>query len=462
METHMQIAKAQELDDFLQLHPEIEMLELLMPDTNGVLRCKRVHKREFAALFGAGIKHPMCTPLVTARGDLDPGLADEFFAGDPDGLVRPIAGTLATVPWLKSPTAQVLLAGTELDGTPSWVDPRNVLAGVLENYDALSLKPVIATEMEFYLVVEGQGGNPRPVLGKIPGTGLDQPGTQYCVAQDLWQMDAFLNDVRLACDAQQVPLTVIHSEFSPGQWEINTHHVDDPLKACDQAVLLKRIVKGVALKHGYSASFMAKPFTELAGSGMHIHASLYDEAGNNIFDDPQVSEPPAISTRMRHAIGGLAETMAEGMAVFAPNANSYRRFVPDSYAPTSPTWGYNHREVALRIPVSGDRDRRIEHRVAGADANPYLVAATVLAGIHHGISQKCDPGPGVQEGACMPDSEDSLPRRWDYALDLFESSDILPRYLGSQYARVFARTRRGECDAFHAGVSNLDSSGICA
>jgi glutamine synthetase len=452
----MQIAAESELESFLQAYPETQMLEVLMPDMNGILRCKRIHRREVKTLFDGGIKSPLCLPLINTKSDLSDDLAAGMFVGDPDQLIRPVSGTLAPIPWLDSPTGQVLVGYTTLDGEPSWVDPRTVLADVLDRFREIGLRPVVATEMEFYLIQAGTGQTPRPLLGTIPGTALEQAGTQYCVADDLWQNDRFLDDIRSACELQNVPLTVMHSEFSPGQWEINTHHVDDPIVACDHAVLLKRIVKGVAIRHGFFACFMAKPFAGIAGNGLHIHASLYDEQGENVLSDPALEETPAISDAMRHAIGGLVLTMAEAMAVFAPNANSYRRFTAGAYAPVSPTWGYNHRDVALRIPVSAAADCRIEHRVAGADANPYLVMAMVLAGMHYGIKHRCDPGPGVAEGTELPDGGPKLPVRWEYALDAFRQSKIISRYLSDNYFDTFARVRQGESDAFHAGISNLD------
>lgn len=452
----MDVADKAELEEFLQRYPGMEMLELLIPDANGLLRCKRIHRREYDALFGRTFKAPITMPFLGILGDLYDGLDPALVAGDPDQLLLPISGTLAPIPWMDSPTGQVLVGFADLDEQPAWVDPRNVLTAALEKFTALGLHPVVATELEFYLLADGDDSVPRPMLGRIMGTGEHQQGIQYCMAEDLFECDAFLNEVREACELQGVPLTAIHSEFAPGQWEINTHHVDDPVLACDHAVLLKRIVKGVARKHGHPATFMAKPFTDSAGSGLHIHTSVYNEQGVNVFSDPGESEPPAMSDALRHAIGGLAETMADAMAIFAPNANSYRRFKPGAYAPFAPTWGYNHREVALRIPVSSAENRRVEHRVAGADANPYLVMAAVLSGIHHGISQQCDPGPDVPEGTEIAEQEVTLPNRWDTALELFRNSSVLPQYLGENYCKSFAIARQGECDDFHARVSSTD------
>ncbi len=445
-----------ELERFLEQNPGVQMLEILMPDMNGIFRCKRIHRSEFTALVDGALKAVATQPLVTTMGEYSNEVDPRLVAGEPDKQILPVCGSLAPVPWLASPTGQVLANLYELSGKPAWVDPRHVLAGVLEHFARLGLRPVVATELEFYLVGPGDGSVPRPLLGRIPGTGMEQKGIQYAMAEDMWQYDAFLDDIRRACDLQGVPMTTMLSEFAPGQWEVNTRHVDDPLLACDHALLLKRIVKGVALQHGMSATFMAKPFAGSAGSGLHIHASLYDEQGNNVFADPASDAVPALSPLLLNAIGGLAETMADAMAIFAPNANSYRRFVPGTYVPLSPSWGYNHRDVSLRIPVSGHQNRRIEHRVAGADANPYLVTAAVLAGMHHGITRRCEPGVMVAEGAQLSTRDISLPARWEQALAAFDRSQVLPQYLGAAYCSAFSSMRHSECEAFHARISNLD------
>lgn len=452
----MNVAEKSELEQFLQQNPDVEMLELMMPDMNGILRCKRIQRREFDGFFSGNLKGPISTPFLGIMGKFYDQDAPDVFEGDPDGMILPLSGTLARIPWLKSATAQVLTSFSDLDGTPSWTDPRNALASTLKRFREDGLHPTVATELEFYLLETGDDGVAKPLLGRVPCSSRPQQGIQYCMADDLFDQDAFLDDVRRACDIQNVPLTAIHSEFSPGQWEINTHHTNDPLLACDHAMLLKRIVKGIARRHGMAATFMAKPFGDIAGSGLHIHASVYDSDGNNIFSDPKSNDLPAISDTLRYAIGGLAEAMAESMVIFAPNANSYRRFKPGAYAPVSPTWGYNHRDVALRIPVSSDANRRIEHRVAGADANPYLTMAALLAGMHYGIKNQCAPGPETQMSTALESNEVSLPRRWDAALALFRGADILPSYLGEQYCTYFEKVRQGECDDYHAQVPDLD------
>ena len=451
----MSIASRKELQAFLKQYPEISMLELLMPDLNGILRCKRIPVSEFDTFFSHGVKGPESTILLNVLGEFCDELNFVMAEGDPDKLILPVANSLAPITWLKSDTAQILATFAQLDGTPAEYDCRNVLINALKPLYDMGLKPVVATELEFYLVEAGPDGLPKPKLGKVPGTSTDQVGTQYAMPEDLWDQDDFLEAVRHACEAQNVPMTTVHSEFSPGQYEINLHHVDDPVAACDQGILLKRIVKGVAREHGLAATFMAKPFAEIAGSGLHIHFSLYSAEGENIFADPDSGKTPAISDNLRYAIGGLAETMAESMAIFAPNANSFRRLIPGNFAPLAPNWGYNHRDVSLRIPVSGHKDCRVEHRVAGADANPYLVIAALAAGIHYGLTHQCDPGEMIAEGEEMIE-EITLPRRWPDALDKFDKAAILPDYLGGNYCRMYGTVRRDECEQFYAQVSNID------
>ncbi|MEO1078435.1 MAG: glutamine synthetase family protein [Pseudomonadota bacterium] len=452
----MDFARHEELDAFLGANPDIQLLEVLMPDMNGLLRCKRIQRAEFGALFNGGFSVPRTVPLLGIRGDMYDGVSQSEIGGDPDQLLRPLAGTLVRVPWYESPVAQVLTSYAAADNDVEWIDPRSPLLSVLERYASDCLAPTVVTELEFYLLESAGDSRPRPLLGRIPGTNLRQEGIQYCMPDDLFDCDAFLNDVREACEIQRVPLTAIHSEFSPGQWEINTHHQEDAVLAGDHALLLRRLVKGVARRHGLGATFMAKPFADLAGSGMHIHASVYDAEGSNIFADDDPVDPPRLTPTLRHAVAGLGDTIDEGMAVFAPNPNSYRRFKAGAFAPSGASWGYDHREVALRIPRSSESNRRVEHRIAGADANPHLVLAVVLAGIHAGIQRKRDPGEPVPREADLSEDVTTLPTRLDQALRKFREGTVLPAYLGQTYVDAFAAIRKGEGDDYHGQVPDLD------
>jgi glutamine synthetase len=445
-------AQSNELERYLEANPGTRFMDILGPDINGVLRGKRIQSDEFAKLFGEGTNSCSATPLMNTRGESTGSVVYGAHDGDPDIYARAVAGSLAPVPWATLPTAQCLVELYGLDGSPHLLDPRHALRSAMAPLKEMGLHPVMATELEFYLV-EHDGVSFRPRLPRIPGSNLDQPGFQYAHFDDLVEIDPFLVDLDDICARQNIPVGATLSEYSAGQFEVNLHHVSDPLLACDHAVLLKRAVKAAARRNGLAATFMAKPFQASAGSGLHVHVSLLDDAGNNVFAGK--SRDGEFSDTLRYAIGGMSKLMNESMAIFAANANSYRRYAPGFYAPTAPLWGPNHRDLALRIPASGAKNRRVEHRVAGADANPYLVVACILAGIHHGISNEVDPGPMIPEGTEV-DFEPTLPLRWSKALDIFEAGKDLPRYLGEHFHEIYGICRREESDLFNAEVSNRD------
>jgi glutamine synthetase len=442
-----------ELEAFLQDAPDTELMEIATADMNGILRGKRLQPGDFKKPFDAsGINYCASSVVMDTKGEAFESIVYGNEDGDPDVVGRAVPGSLASVPWASVASAQVLLELFDMDGSPYFLDPRNVLRHALAPLTKLGLRPVIATELEFYLV-EHDGETFRPKVSRIPGSQLPQDGLQFSSLDDLADIDPFLKELTEVCRTQNIPAGAALSEYSPGQFEVNLHHVGDPALACDHAVLLKRAVKAVARRHDLAATFMAKPFTEHAGCGMHVHISLLDEEGRNVFAG--TSADGAFSDTLRHAIGGMGAAMDESMAIFAPNANSYRRYGRNSYVPSTPNWGPNHRDLALRIPVSSTENTRVEHRVAGADSNPYLVLAAILAGMHYGIVNKTDPGVMVQPGELV-DETVTLPVRWELALNAFDAGKILPAYLGEEYHRIFGSCRREECDRFRAEVSNHD------
>ena len=447
--------KQTKLGNFLKQHPKTDVMELLIADVAGVLRGKRIRKNEFSKIFADGFCIPGGIVLLDTLGDVVPDMSWSSDDGDPDANAVVVVESLSAVPWAAQPCAQALFRLNFQNGERFFGDPRFVLERALIPMYKMGLTVVMACELEFYLL-DADAERPTASVSKVPGTHRPQPGPQVYHPDDLWDIDNFLNDVNAVCEAQNLPVGTTTSEFAPGQFEINLHHISDPVLACDQAVLLKRAIKTVARQHGFVACFMAKPFEEDAGSGMHIHMSLVDRNGNNYFSHgkDKMASPP-YSARFRHAIGGLAKTMAEATAIFAPNANSYRRLRPEMFAPVEPNWGVNHRAVSVRIPQADKKNLRFEHRVAGADANPYLVTAAIAAGVHYGLKNKCDPGRMVEEGESIT-LKTGIPDRWDYAIDKFSRSKILPEYLGERYCKYYALNRRGECREYHNVISPLD------
>lgn len=441
-----------ELDEYLAARPETRFMEPLIADMNGILRGKRVGVDDLGKAFKNGVNMCAATTLLDTLGNTFEGITQGLRDGDPDARAIAVPGSLAPVPWATLPTAQVLLEMMNLDGSPYENDPRNVLRRAMQPLSELGLKPVLALELEFYLV-EHDGDHFQPRMPRIPGSSLPQPGMQYSIMEDLYEVDDFLTDLDTFCSAQNIPAGAALSEFAPGQFEVNLHHVPDPVLACDHAVLLKRAVRAAAAKNGLAATFMAKPFAESAGSGLHVHISLLDRDDNNVFAGE--SSDGDFSNQLRHAIGGLGELMPESMAIFAPNANSYRRHSPGNFVPASPNWGPNHRGVALRIPLSGPANKRFEHRVAGADANPYFVVAALMAGIHHGITNRCEPRPMTEERAELQ-YQVEIPVRWPQALDAFDNGKVLRRYIGESYHRIYSICRREEEANFNAEIPTKD------
>lgn len=441
-----------ELHDYLREHPETRYMELLVADINGMLRGKRAPLADLPKAFRNGVNFCAATVSLDTQGATFDTVPFGSLDGDPDVKARVVPGTVAPVPWARIPTAQALLELSELDGTSYYLDAREILKRALKPLLDLGLKPVMAAELEFYLVTH-DGTTFRPKLPLIPGSERPQPGPQYAMVDDLTEVDAFLADVHRYCEVQHIPAGAALSEFSPAQFEINLQHVDDPLRACEHALLLKRAIKAAARQHGLAATFMAKPFHGLPGSGLHIHVSLLDRDGANVFTGESSDGP--FSDTLRHAIGGLARLMPESLAIFAPNANSYRRYVRGVFAPVANNWGVNHRAVSLRIPLSMPVNTRVEHRVSGADANPYLVTAAIMAGLHHGITERCEPGPMVKARQVIEETV-NLPVRWPLALDAFDAGTVLREYLGARFCEIFSACRREEEERFHAQITDRD------
>ncbi len=440
---------------WLEAYPEIEAVDLILSDLNGILRGKRVPRDVVAKVIDGGIRLAGSVYSLDSTGENTAGTGLVWSVGDKDQPVVPATGLLHPSPWTRPPTAQMLMSMRDDDGGPFWAEPRTILAQVADKVRELDVTPVIALELEFYLIdpKRDETGRPQPPIS--PVSGRRDTATQVYGLEALEQFGKVLGEITDACAAQNVPADAAVAEYAPGQYEVNLHHVPDPLTACDHALLLKRTVKGVAAANGLEATFMARPYAEHAGSGLHAHLSLIDNQGQNLFDGGGTQGPAMVSDRLRHAVGGLCETMAEAMAIFAPNGNSYRRLRPGSYAPLSPAWGVDNRTVALRIPGGPGNARRIEHRVAGADANLYLTVAAILAGLHHGIANRIEP-PEPMTGNAYDQLEPSLPTRWPDALDLFDGSTVLRQYLGDRFCNLFATCKRGELTKFEAHISDLE------
>ncbi|HEX5788700.1 MAG TPA: glutamine synthetase family protein [Woeseiaceae bacterium] len=444
-----------EMKRFLKQYPDTETIELLVPDIHGVLKGKRIRRHDFDKVCSDGFFFCGGATMLSTLGETITGMPYTETDGDPDVPAELVPGSIVPVPWAARPTGQALFRLRFEDGRPFFGDPRTVLANAAEPFTRRGVRIVMATELEFYLL-RADTDTPTPRTARVPGVGVPQPGAQVYHPDDLWEVESFMNDVYAWCELQNVPADAAIAEYAQGQYEINLRHVDDPALACDHALLLKRIVKAAARKHGMVACFMAKPFADDSGNGLHIHMSMYDRNGDNWLSEGKAAyAKPPFSPRLRHAVGGMLKLMPESTALFAPNANSYRRLRPGMFAPIEPNWGVNHRVVSVRIPASDSKNLRFEHRVAGADANPFLVTAAILAAADHGIREKIDPGHMVVPNEIIHPRL-KIPNRWDKALDKFARSKVLPAGLGAQFCTMFVENRRAESEQYHSVVPVLD------
>ena len=445
------IATVDEFNSFKDKNPQIKYIDAILSDLSGIIRGKRLPIEEAHKLFIAGVQFCYSTFLLDTSGYCPDANGRGIADGDPDANYYPVSNTLKIMPWHKDELAQVLITIQDDSRYDSTVDPRNLLAHVWDRFEGLKLKIKVAFELEFYLIARRKNLSEKPIPASSKRTGKQSEGTQVYSMSDLDDFYEFLEDVNEYCKIQNIPASTASSEFAPGQFEINLNYTDNILKAADDASLLRRVIKETAIKHEYEATFLSKPFLNEAGSGMHVHISLFDQNNENIFCDKDGND----SKELFYAIGGLQNIMFDSFAFFASNENAYRRFEPDIFVPVNTSWGHNNRSVAFRIPVSNNKAKRIEHRVAGAEANSYLVLASILSGIEDGLINKLKASNPREDNACK-DPDPRMPKNIDQALLMLESSVLMKKYLTEEYIKVFVELKRKEQDSFRGEISDIE------
>ncbi len=424
------------------------MVEALITDCNGIARGKWLPVQKLDTIEKQGLKLPKSALGLDVWGRDIPALAHAN--GDIDGYCHLVEGSLRPLLTERGvDQAQVLLSMFDKDGSPYMGDPRQVLQALATRFTEKELKPCMAVELEFSLL-------PKPETSKAIVTALrDQNavgGNLYALSE-LDYHGPLLEALRQAFDTQDLPYEGIIKESAPSQFEINVAHSDDVMLLADQVIRMQRTIRAVSARHGFVASFMPKPIDDEAGNGLHVHCSLLNEKGINVFDDGGEEG----SDLLRYAVAGCLELLPASMLLFAPSFNAYRRFQPGNHAPTESAWGFDNRTTAIRIPESPGAARRIEHRVAGADANPYLALAAVLAGIWHGIENTLSP-PNPIEGNAWDQEIDApaLPTTMDEAISVFDKSDVLSSYLTSEFKTLFLATKVQEWNEFAKRVTEFE------
>lgn len=428
---------------FLDNHPDIANVELILTDPSGVTRGKWAPVTTLKKAFGEGVNFPLSLHGLDVWGNEVPDTGLHISSGDLDGFCKAVPGSLSAVPWGRD-TAQVLLETARPDGSDFGGCARTVLRHVVERLGEAGLCATCAFEIEFHLLDE----NGAPVGENW----IADAQFMYGLEQLAHRAPLFAM-LREAAQMADLPIDTIVKEAGPGQFEVNLTHRADPLRAADDVVLLKRAVRECAREQGLTATFMAKPFIGQPGNGLHVHTSLQNGEGVNIFSGPNGA------ARQRYAVAGLMESLAEATLVFINTMNGFRRMAPGSYAPTRANWGENNRSVALRLPAAPDHAQRVEHRVAGADANPYLVLACILQGMMDGLDAAREPGPALTGNAYeegTPNRGESLPADMATALDLFSGSAFIQKTLGKEMRTILSAIKAAEIAGFANDISPLE------
>ena len=423
----------------------IHEVECVIPDMTGIARGKILPKDLF---LGAGeMRLPKSVLLNTVNGqqpDNGPHVGDT----DPDMVCRPDAATFRVVPWAAEPVAVVIHDCFEWDGTAVPRSPRAVLRHVLLLYAERGWHPVVAPEMEFYLVARQQ--NPHePLQPPIGRTGKPEAGRQSYSIDAVNDFDPFFMELSAFCDVHRLGVETLIHEAGAGQMEINFAH-GEPLELADRVFLFKRTVRETALRHGIFATFMAKPMEAEPGSAMHIHQSIVDARGRNVFSQADGSASPAFF----QYIAGLQTYVPQVMPLFAPYVNSYRRLSPYMSAPTNVRWGYDNRTCGIRVPKSDAQVRRVENRVPGVDVNPYLAIAATLACGYLGMMHQLTPAEAVSTSAWNLEHE--LPRHLEDAIELLRACSAMRELLGSRFIDAFCAVKELEYGTYNRVISSWE------
>lgn len=422
--------------NYLRKHPEVRTIRVAAADLNGQPRGKRVPTRFADKVVEDGTRFPLSVLNLDIWGEDIDDSPLVFESGDRDGVLRPTERGFVPMPWLEGASALLPIWMFRENGQPYDGDPRQALRAVVDRYKADGLTPVVAVELEFFLI-DDSGRNLQVPIS--PRSSKRRKAAETMSIRALDSFDRFFTDLYDACEAMDIPADTAISEAGLGQFEINLMHQEDALRAADDAWLFKMLVKGLARSHGFAASFMAKPYDDYPGNGLHTHFSVLDRDGNNIFDDGG----PNGTDVLRHAIAGCMNAMYDSTLIFAPHANSYDRLVPDAHAPTAICWAYENRTAAIRVPSGAAAARRVEHRVAGGDVNPYLMLAAILGAALTGIEDAAMP-PEPITGNAYALGLPRVPDNWKDAIDAFENSPQVARIFSPEMIRNMTLTKRQE------------------
>ncbi len=426
----------------------ITEVECLVPDITGNARGKIIPADKFSHDYGTRLPEGIFATTVT--GEYPDDYYELTSPSDSDMLLRPDPDTIRMVPWAADPTAQIIHDCYTKDGKPHDLAPRNVLRRVLAEYDEAKLRPVVAPELEFFLVQKNTDPD-FPLLPPAGRSGRPETARQSYSIDAVNEFDPILDLMYDYCEAMELDVDTLIHESGAAQLEVNFTH-DDALSRADQVFLFKRTMREAAMRHGIYATFLAKPMENEPGSAMHIHQSLVDpKSGKNVFAG---KTPGKNSKLFGHYLAGLQKYVPMAMAFFGPNVNSYRRLALGQVAPINVQWGFDNRTCGLRVPMDTPENTRVESRFAGSDANPYLAMAATLACGLLGIREQLKPTEPLSGSA--QDVGFELPRSLGEALDNLETCKPLQDMLGKRFVRAYVSVKRKEYETFFRVISSWE------
>ena len=437
---------------FLDENPELEKIEFVYVDFNGIPRGKNASPKTLIKASEGGLKMPISSYVLDVWGD-NPKGTGLVMSGDGDAICRIVESSLAITPWSSRNTAQCIVSMEDGNGDAIYADPRNVLNSILSRFKNLGLRPVIAPEMEFYLIDKQLQKNGHPQMPLIPGTNRRYEEVQLLNLSEMDDFEEFFELVEKSAISLGIPAETAIKECAPGQFEINLLHHDDALLMADQAFLMKRLIKNCARKFNLNATFMAKPFSEEAGNGMHAHLSIIDKDGKNIFKVNKNKQPQGV---FASAIAGLLKNAPDFLSFYAPHSNSYRRLVHNAdHAPTTLSWGNENRTALVRLPEASNKATRLEFRLPSADSNPYLVFASILASVLNGIENEFNLEKETI-GNAHAQHEPELGITWREAVHKTSVSSVVREFFGDRFQESYQCVKESEIKRFESTITDFE------
>ena len=441
--------------DIRERYPQLETITAMFADSNGIMRGKILPASGLEKLYAEGVYLPASVFGTDATGESVATTGLVWETGDKDFPWRIIPDTFHILPGTDGREAGVMMQMMTDEGNPHPLDPRSILEHALVMLADQGIHPIIAPELEFYLIDPAldEMGMGRAAI--IPAQGQGQLTNQIYGIDAYDEFKPVIEAIKVACQDIAVGADTAIAEYGRGQFEINLTHRNDALRACDEAALLRRLARLVARQHGLDVTFMGKPFADDTGSGFHLHVSLWDKEGRNLLREEE-GESADSNPNLRYAVGGMGHYLGDSMAVLSPNANAWRRIQPGHYAPIDRSWGENNRTVSFRIPPGNPEHRRLEHRCGSADVNPYLATTLILGAMAEGMADKITP-PAITTGNAYasPDRE-GLPATWAEANACFRASTFIGRWLGEEYQHVYSETKEYERLTFNSTITPLE------